>query len=198
MMTGKRNLLLAGVIAVALGSPATAQVQFPTLARNYSAWMARAMDECTPAGLTVLTPGVPGQGCIGAHLVTDDEMTMTWARLVVSGKTGKVKVFGRGLVPGSRVKVQLSLRITKTGVFTKHPPSSNQKVTFADFVLLCADQPFGFVVTSGGVLAGSADLATCLAPNGPLATASNIEIVEAGLVNHDNSDRLFARSGILR
>jgi hypothetical protein len=197
MVKGMKALLLTGLIAAVSGSPASAQVQFPTLARNYSTWMARAMDQCTPSGLTVLSPGLPGSGCVGANTVTDNQMTMTWARLVVSGKTGKVKVFGRGLIPGSRVKVQLALRVTKGGVLTKHPPSTNQKVTFQDVVILCAQTPFGFVVNSSGVLAGSADLATCLAPHTGLATG-NIEIVEAGLVNHDNSDRLFARSGILR
>jgi hypothetical protein len=184
------------VIGVA-GGRAYGQVQFPTVSRNYVAWMARAMDQCIPSGLTVIPSGVPATGCIATNVNTDNLMTMQFAKLVVNARTGKLRVYGKGLIPGSRVKVQLTLRVTKNGVSAKHPPGTSQRVTFEDIVLLCAHTPFGFVVSDRGILAGQADLATCLSPDPALATG-NIEIFNSGLVNADNGNKLFARAGILR
>jgi hypothetical protein len=190
-----------GVIVggIAWGSTAFAQVQFPTAARTFSVWLARAMDSCTPGMLTVVTmESLPtAAGCLGAHSATDGLLTMTFGKLVVRPRSGKVVVLAHGLPVGARVKIQLTVRVTKNGLQIKHPPGFNQRVTFADQTVLCGDTPFGFVVNGRGTLAGQIQLSTCLAPYPTLATG-NIEILDAALVNADNSDKPFARPGILR
>jgi hypothetical protein len=196
MTRGKRSLLLAGVIA-AFTARADAQVQFPKVTRNYSATLARAMDECIPSGLSVIGSGLPTTGCVATNLVTDDQMTFDAAKIEIRAKSGRIKVSGRGFPLGARVRLQLLVRVTKDGMLTKHPPSTNQRVTFSDQTLLCGPSPFGFVTSARGILAGTTDLSTCVAPNGGLASG-NIEVLEAALVNVDNSDRVFARPGILR
>jgi hypothetical protein len=198
MTRGKGTLLLAGFFAAcAASSRVEAQVNFPTVTRNYSATLVRAVDRCTPGALSVIGAGLPGSGCIAANSTTDDQQVFDFGKLVVKSKTGRISVLGRGMIPGSRVKILLTVRVTKNGVLTKHPPTTSSRVTFADQTLLCAQDPFGFVVSARGVLGGKTDLATCTAPNGGLATG-NIEILDAALVNADNNNRVFARPGILR
>ncbi|MCX8073409.1 MAG: hypothetical protein N3C12_13300 [Candidatus Binatia bacterium] len=180
------------------GGSAWAQAQFPLVARSFSAWLVRAFDPCTPGGLTVVSPGLPAQGCLTTASVVDDQMKMDFGKVRILKGSGKIKVFGRGMTPGGRVKVQLTLRVTKLGVNTKNPSKTNARVTFADQVVTCGPPPFGFVIVyPTGALGASIDLADCLAPYPGLATG-NIEIEEVALVNVDNGNKVFARPGVLR
>ncbi len=199
MTRGKGILLMAGLIAACTASSqGEAQVvNIPKIARNYSATLVRAMDECIPSGLSVVGMGLPGTGCLAANAVTDDQMTFDSGKVTINARTGRVRVLGRGLIPGKRVHLVLQLRITKSGMTTLHPPNSSARVTFADRTVVCGQAPFGFVINGRGVLGGKIDLAQCLAPNIRLETG-NIEILDAYLVNADNGDRVFARPGILR
>ncbi|GIW45844.1 MAG: hypothetical protein KatS3mg077_3126 [Candidatus Binatia bacterium] len=199
-MKVRRALAIAAVASGLLlaGGKSWAQVQFPKVARSFSAWLVRAFDPCTPGGLTVVSPGLPAQGCLTSATTVDDQMTMDFGKVRVTKDTGKLKLFGRGMIPGGRVKVQLSVRVTKTGVNTKSPTKSNARVTFEDQTVICGPPPFGFVIVfPTGVLGASIDLADCLSPYPGLATG-NIEILDVALVNADNGNKVFARPGVVR
>jgi hypothetical protein len=194
----------AGVLATgSLVTPVNAQ-SFPSRARLYSTHMARAFDVCTPGGLTVLTPNLPASGCVAANSVTDNTTLMNWARLTVS-KTGRIKLVARGFTFGDAVRVRLHMRITRRGVLTKHPPSTNNTVTFSDVIVDCPPSPDAYVVRPNGAIGAATTLASCLAPNAGLASGltngntlpNNIEILGASLVSVLSGKEL-ARSGIVR
>lgn len=191
------TLAVAGAMIIG-GSPGKAQLPlFPTVARSFSAWLVRAYDPCTPGGLTVTTSGLPSQGCLATATSVDDQMTMEFAKIVISKKSAKIAVIGRGLIPGGRVKVQLTVRTTRNGISTKHPPGT-KRVTFQDTTVVCGPAPFGFIaVWPSGKLLGKIDLSECLQPYPGLATG-NIEVVDVALLNADNSNRVFARPGVMR
>jgi hypothetical protein len=189
------GMIVGGTLAM---RPAFAQtVAFPTAARGYTAWMARATDECSAPSLTVLSggPGLPATGCLQANNTTDDETTMAYARLVINSRSGRILVFGSGFAPGQRVKVQLTARVTRSGVATKHPLGINN-VTFQDVAVQCPNTPFGLTVRPNGVLLGSLTLSDCFMSPG--LAKGNIEILDAALLNVDNGDKVFARPGLER
>ncbi len=161
--------------------------------------MARAMDQCNPATVSVATTGVPFSGCPQANSTTDSVITMKTARLTFAQTTGKLTLYGTGFQFGSRVTTQLTLRITKPGQTTLHPHQVNKSVTFQDVTLLCPNVPFGFVARPNGSIAGSAKLSDCLTQNGDATGLSNgnIEILDSALINIDTM-KVFARPGILR
>lgn len=166
------------------------------------AWMARAVDECNPATISVTSPNVPGGGCLQANTVTDSGITMSFARVIVNARSGRILVFGRGLPFGARVTLQLTLRVTRGGINVKHlpGPGSNKRVTFEDQVVTCpnlSSSPFGFPVRPSGALLGTADLASCLGVANSGLSAGNIEVLGAELVNLDTG-KVFARPGIER
>lgn len=200
-MTVRRRVALAGAalsLLLAAGTTRAQTAQFPLVARSFSAWLVRAFDQCTPGGLSVVSPGLPQQGCLSTASGVDNQMTMDFGKVRISKGSGKIKLFGRGMTPGGRVKVQLTVRVTKTGVNTKNPTKSNARVTFADQTVVCGPPPFGFVIVyPTGALGASIDLADCLSSYPGLATG-NIEIEEVALVNVDNSNKVFARPGVLR
>jgi len=187
---------LASVLVFAATANAQAPL-FPNVARNYSVWLVRAYDACTPGTLTVTSAGLPSQGCLTTATTVDDQMTMQFAKLVVTKNSGKIKVIGRGLTPGGRIKVQLGVRTTRNGISTKNPPGT-KRVTFQDTTVVCGPPPFGFIaVWPSGNLGGTINLSDCLQPYPGLATG-NIEIIDAALVNADNGNKVFARPGIMR
>src|SRR5262245_32406488 len=102
MKLAKSVGLSAAVAATVLvASAAHAQnAPFPTTARRYTSWMARAMDQCVPSGISVL--GAAAGACLQANSVTDDTITMNFARIVVNSRTGRVVLFGRGFPAGAR------------------------------------------------------------------------------------------------
>lgn len=198
-------LLGTGVLASGTMKVTSAEAQgFPSRARLYSTHMARAFDECTPSTLTVTTPNLPTTGCVAANTTTDSTTLMNWARLTI-GKNGRVKLVARGFTFGDAVRVRLQLRVTRRGVFTKHPPSSTSTVTFADVSVDCPPSPDAFVVRPNGAIVSSTSLSACLAPNVGLASGftnmntfpNNIEIVGTSLVSVLSGKEL-ARSGIIR
>jgi hypothetical protein len=191
------GLFVGGALAV---QPVLAQtVPFPTAARKYSAWMVRAMDECNPSTVSVApVAGLPTTGCLQTNSMTDSAIGMKTARLTVNSITGKLTLLGTGFQFGSRVTTQLTLRVTKPGQSTKHPPVA-RTVTYQDVTVMCPNMPFWFVARPSGVLAGSAKLSDCLAAN-DFATglsSGNIEILDSALINIDTG-KIFARPGILR
>jgi hypothetical protein len=197
--------LIGGLVAV---QPADAVVAFPTKALNYSTWLARAMDECSSPTTTVLSPGSPTAGCIQSNVVTDDSVspgaTMRFARLAVrkSGNhRGRLSLFGSGFHSGQRMKVQLTLRVTKHGQVTKHPPSPPpQTVTFEDVTVQCGNGPVTgcFTANVNGSVAGSMTLSDCLTQNSEPTGLSigNIQILDSALVNCDTG-KVIATPGIL-
>jgi len=197
-MKTRLTLAVGAIVAgVTWGGTANAALaSFPTVTRNFAVWMVRAYDQCTPSGLSVVGSGVPGTGCLAANVATDSTITMSSTRLAVRKVTGKVAIYGRGYPAGARVKVQLTLRVTKPVGSTKHPPATNQKVTFADTTVQCGTTPFGFVANGRGTIAGSVLLSSCLGSNSGLSTG-NIEIIDAALVNNDTG-LVFAHPGVLR
>jgi hypothetical protein len=133
--------------------------------------------------------------------VTEASLPMNFARLRVS-KTGKIRLYARGLTFGESVRVRLNLRVTRKNVATKHPPKTAATVTFADVVVDCPKSPDAFVVRPNGAVLGKTDLAACLAPNTGLAggaspNLANIEVLGASLVNV-SSNKELARSGVVR
>ena len=192
--------MVGAVASVALlggrGFAAPPPIPFPTSARGYAAWMARAFDECNPATVSVVGANLPAAGCVAAS--TDNSMTMTFARLIVSARTGSVLVYGRGMPSGARVRVNLTLRTTRHNLLTKHPSGVNS-VTFQDTVASCPNpstSPFGYTVRPNGALLGVSKLNSCLGPNSGLAMG-NVEIIDAALVNID-SGKTFAHPGLVR
>jgi len=195
---GLGGAVLSSMLLIVSHEAAAQTVQFPKVARSFSASLVRAFDPCTPGGLTVTSPQLPSSGCLTTASIVDDQMTMDFGKVRIARGSGKIKLFGRGMVPGGRVKVQLTVRVTKNGVNTKHPPKTNARVTFADQSVICGPPPFGFVIVyPTGVLGASINLSDCLAPYPGLATG-NIEIVDIALVNADNGNKVFARPGVLR
>lgn len=193
------GMVVGGVLAV---QPVLAQLApFPTAARRYAAWMARAMDECSSPTTSVVSPGVPASGCIQANVTTDSAIGMKLARLNISKVTGKVTLFGTGFQFGNRVSTQLTLRVTKQDQTTTSPAGINP-VTFQDVTITCPNipnAPFWFVARQTGALAGSVKLTDCLTQAG-LATglaSGNVEVLDAALINVD-TNKVFARPGIVR
>jgi hypothetical protein len=127
---------------------------------------------------------------------------MKHAKLVVrrfGNGEGRIRLFGRGFQSGQRLKVRLTLRTTRSGVLTKHPPSTNSTVTFSDTTVDCDNaSPNCFVANAIGVVAGSQSLAGCLTSNGQSAQLAkqNVQIVNAELVNCDTG-AVVAVPGIL-
>jgi len=194
---------IAAAIGVVVGGalalhPALAQtVPFPTIARSYLTWMARAMDECNPATTTVLgNPNVPSSGCLQANSTTDDIMKMNFARLAINARTGRLVVFGRGFEFGSRVIVELKLRVTKQGQDTPSSPPGGVPITFEDFTVMCPGASPWFPVNNNGVLLGRAYLSDCIPYPG--LDRGNIEVLDSALLNPDNGNKVFARPGIRR
>src|SRR5262245_14830519 len=108
-MKAHRLTFVVGAVVGGLGlvGPAmAAQANCPTIARNFRAYMARAMDQRSPATISVTSPGVPAGGCPQANVATDDSITFNFAILTVNARTGRVMVFGRGFPFGARVKAQ--------------------------------------------------------------------------------------------
>ncbi len=190
------------VLAAGLVSSSHAQTlpSYPKKAPAFDAWMARAFDSCTPSGLTVVSPtNVPNTGCLSANSVTDSALPYNFARLRVA-KSGKIRLYARGLTFGESVRVRLNLRVTRQGVSTKNPTKSNATVTFADISVDCPAAPNAFVVRPNGTIVGATDLNTCLAPNSNLGGGTgtnNIEVLGASLVNVATGKE-FARAGVLR
>ena len=198
---------LVGLLVVA--QPVRAQqAPFPARALYYTAWLARAMDQCTPSGTTVLTMGSPTEGCIQTNSATDSDSvapgaTMTWARLAVSrtvNRQGRIRVMGRGFHAGQRIAIRLKLRVTKTGQQTLHPQGNGQRVTFEDFTVQCGNSPISgcFQAHVNGTLATAMKLTDCLDQNSePLGLATgNIQILDSALVNCDTG-KIFATPGIV-
>lgn len=188
----------AGLLA-GIQSAQAADVRFPTKAQTYTTWMVRAFNQCTPSGLTVTSAGFPTAGCVAtaSDLLPPGNplgATMNFAKLVVrkfGASEGRVRVYGRGFQAGQRIKVRLTLRTTRSGVFTKHPPSVNNTVTFADQAVDCDNaSPNCFVANAGGVLAGSQALSACLTANSlsNKLAGENVQIVNAELVNCDTGN----------
>jgi hypothetical protein len=199
MKTVTIGIAVGALLGVLLCNPGHAQtVAFPKLANSYTTWMARAMDQCNPAMVSVAGAGLPSGGCVQSNTATDDVMTMNFARLIVSARTGRVLVFGRGLPYGSRTRVRLTLRVTKPGVTTKH--NGLIRVTFEDTTVDCPNAtttPFGYTGRPNGVLLGSSNLADCLGSSDSGLARGNIEILSSELVNVDTG-KTYARPGIFR
>jgi hypothetical protein len=70
---------------------AAAQVQFPKVARSFSAWLVRAFDPCTPGGLAVTSPQLPSAGCLTSASVVDDQMTIDFGKELA--RSGVVREF---------------------------------------------------------------------------------------------------------
>jgi hypothetical protein len=204
--------VLAGVAIVAVGSVAQAQTGFPTKAIKFSSWLARGFDSCTPGGLTVTSSNLPSSGCFAVH---SDPLpppagsnplgaTMKFGRLDVrrfpaTGGQGKVKLLMFGLQNGQRVKVRLTLRTTRSGITTKHPPNKSALVTFQDTVVECKLSAANcFTANPRGVVLGTQTLDQCLTQSGlPTGLAKeNVEILGAEVVNCDDGN-VVARPGIL-
>jgi hypothetical protein len=191
-------------------SASAADSRFPTRARNFSTWMVRAFNQCTPGSLSVFGAGVPSSGCVAT--VSDDlppgdplGASMKYSRLTVrrfpgsSGGEGKIILTGRGFQPGQRIAVRLTLRTTRSSFATKHPPTVNSPITFADTTIDCGNQSAGcFGAHANGAIIGRQSLVDCLTQNGqPTGLANeNVEIVAASLVNCDTTDTV-AVPGIL-
>jgi len=204
--------VLAGVGIMAVGSVAHAQTGFPTRAIKFSSWLARAFDSCTPGGLTVTTSNLPSSGCLAVH---SDPLPppagsnpvgapMKFGRLDVrrfpaTGGQGKVKLLMFGLQNGQRVKVRLTVRTTRSGITTKHPPKTNALVTFQDTVVECKLSAANcFTANPRGVVLGTQTLDQCFVQTGlPTGLAGqNVEILSAEVVNCDDGF-VVARPGIL-
>ncbi len=197
--------LVVAIVAGCLGSALAAQpssaadIRFPTKARTYTAWMVRAFDQCIPSGTTVVGLGLPSVGCIAT--VSDPlppgaplGATMNFAKLTLRrfpgsfGGDGRIKLTGRGFQGGQRVSVRLTLRTTRSGVATLHPPTSNSTVTFVDTTIDCGNQSANcFVARQNGAIAGSQTLKDCLVRNGeqPGLTRENLQVIDAALINCD-------------
>jgi len=194
---GARMAVVATAIGVMLllvwgHSAAAQQASFPRIARGINTWMARAMDACTSNNVTVVSPGLPPGGCAQSNTVTDNTLGMNYVKLRVN-RNGKIGLLGTGFTLGDSLRVRMTLRVTKAD----DPPSSNQRVTFADFTVDCPLAPDAFLVRPNGSVVGRTDFTTCLSPNTALGTGSNIEIMSASLVNAATG-QVVASPGILK
>ncbi len=192
-----------------LVADAGAVVSLPRMAQSFSTYFARAYDPCVlPVDdgpgpvVTVVSPtNVPGIGCLSSNSATDSVLSMSYAKLLVNNR-GRIGLFGAGFPFGARVKVQLSLRVTRKVGSVKHPLASNQMVTFQDVTILCPTSAFGFPVRPSGGVVGVTTLAACLGTSnaglaGVAGAPANIEVLGAQLINLDNSLPL-ANPGIVR
>lgn len=186
---------------------------FPKRAPRFSSWLVRAFDLCTPSGLTVTTANLPSSGCLattpsdpfpppigtnplGAPMKLGK---LDVRRFPLAGGQGRVKLFMTGLQNGQKVKVRLTVRTTRAGVNTKHPPKTNALVTFADTIFECGNQISGcFVANARGVVLGKQTIDSCLTQSSqPKGLAShNLEVIAAEVVNCDTGN-VVARPGIL-
>jgi hypothetical protein len=184
-------------LTMALGSlqTASAQVAFPKFARSYIAYMARAMDQCSATTLTVSAPpNLPTDGCLQTNAVTDDQLTMGWARVYLR-ETGRIIVVGDWFDPNpASVQLQMTLRVTRKGVTTN---MGVQTVTFPDLTVQC---PTVIPSQPDGSIYSILQLSDCLgAGAGGLATGtSNIEVVDLALLNVSNGNEAFGNPGLLR
>jgi hypothetical protein len=177
------GMVLGGAFAV---RPALAQVPFANPARAYTSWMARAMDECTSPSVTVTSPGLPTAACPQVNVATDSDLLMRYTRVAFSSRTGSVRVVGTGYQAGARVKVQMTVRVTKPNQSVL--PSGTKSITFPDVTAQCPTGAFGIPVNLNGGLQGSFKLADCL-PSSGLATG-NIEVLDLALINVDTGEVL--------
>jgi hypothetical protein len=195
------QLALAGaavgvVSLVAVTHSATAQVApFPKMAQGINTWMVRAMDNCNPAGVSVVTPGSPSSGCYQANGITDNTLGMKFAKLRVTNR-GRIALFARGFTLGDVLRVRLTLRVTKVNISKLHPPGAD-RVTFADTTVDCPQSPVAFSARPNGAITGYTTLDACLGPNSGLAKG-NIEILDVSLVNALPGGKVVAVPGILR
>jgi hypothetical protein len=171
------------------------QVSFPRLARSFSAWMARAMDQCAAPTLSVVNPAGAGVACPQTNSVTDNTLSMRFAKMRVTAR-GRVGLFGTGFTLGDALRLRLTLRVTQIAGQVKHPPGSNKRVTFPDQTIDCPKSPDAFLARPNGAVVGRTDLGACLAPFGNLQHG-NIEILDAELINVNNG-KTVAIPGILR
>jgi hypothetical protein len=198
------QLALAGaavgvVSLVAVTYSATAQVvPFPKMAQGINTWMVRAMDNCNPAGVSVVTTGSPSSGCYQANGgTTDDTLGMKFAKLRVTNR-GRIALFARGFTLGDVLRVRLTLRVTKVNISKLHPPVAD-RVTFADTTVDCPAPASGaaFSARPNGSITGYTTLDACLGPNSGLAKG-NIEILDVSLVNALPGGKVVAVPGIFR
>jgi len=195
------QLALAGALGMAslvvVTHSATAQqASLPTIARGINTWMARAMDVCNPATVSVATTGSPSDGCLQSNSgTTDNTLTMKSAKLRVTNR-GKIVLFATGFTLGNELRVRLTLRVTKPGITTLHPHLTNQKVTFTDVTVDCPQSPDAFNARPNGAVIGSTSLDACVAPFPGLAKG-NIEIIDVSLVNA-LTNKTVAVPGVLR
>ena len=197
------QLTVAGVtiavmsLSLMASSASGQQASFPRVARGLTTWMARAMDQCNPATLSVVTPNLPSGGCLQTNSVTDGTLGMKFAKLRLNQR-GRIGLFGTGFTLGDALRVRLTLRVTRGGMNVKHlpGPGTNKRVTFVDTTIDCPKAPDAFSARPNGAVAGSTDLAACLTPTTGLASG-NIEILDASLVNVATG-KIVAVPGILR
>lgn len=212
----KKGFIGFGALVVVTAVPLASFAQhpfFPNRAPQFSSWLVRAFDPCTPSGLTVTSPNLPTSGCLATQpsdpfpppLGTNSlGAPMKLGKLDVrrfpfSGGQGRVKLFMTGLQNGQKVKVRLTVRTTRNGVNTKHPPKSNALVTFADTTFECGNQNAGcFVANARGVVIGAQTIDSCLTQSAqPKGLAShNLEVIAAEVVNCDDGN-VVARPGVL-
>jgi hypothetical protein len=215
------GMLAACIVVSAHQAPAAGVFDAPKIARSYTTWMARAFDQCNPATLSVVSPGLPTGGCAASHTVTDDMNRCDFAKLTISGTPAKIRLLARNCLCGSRIRVELSLRVTKPNVTTKQKGLSD--VTFEDRTIECGplpgppngsgnDSPNGyFTALSGkcssafpcpsgfcGNVATSMSLADCLGNSLKGLSTGNIEILDAALLDADNGNAVFMTPGIFR
>jgi hypothetical protein len=195
---GTTFTVILAALALLAASANAQTVPFPRLARYYITWMARAMDQCTAPTLSVVNPPGEPPACPQVNGTTDNTITMGFARLAVTSR-GRIGLFVTGLPFTARVRIQLTLRVTRNVTTVKHPPGSNKRVTFQDVTIQCpppATSPFGLVASGRGAIAARMTLESCLT-NTALATG-NIEILNSALLDIDNGNKVFAVPGILR
>ena len=201
-------------LAFLVHAAAAQNPDIPKLANSYHVFLARAYDQCQFAedgpgpSVSVLDvnnnhqpfAGLPATGCLAQNNDTDSQLPMKVARLLVN-KRGRIAVFGTGFPFGARIKVELTLRVTRAVDGVLHPKLGTSEVTFEDTTIQCPNTFFGFPVRGSGSLAGTTTLAACLGSNSGLAggagARANIEILDAALINVDTGKPL-AHPGILR
>jgi hypothetical protein len=189
MATGLLSLVVATHTAVAQ------QANFPRLARGFSSWLARAMDQCAAPTLSVVNPSGAGVACPQANSVTDSTLSMRFAKMRVTAR-GRVGLFATGFTLGDALRIRLTLRVTQIAGQVKHPPGSNKRVTFPDLTIDCPKAPDAFLARPNGAVVGRTDFGACLAPSSNLQNG-NIEILDAELINVNNG-KTVAIPGVLR
>lgn len=201
-MMKKVSMNRASVCAVillsvaALAGRANGQAAFVKNAFAYSATFARAMDECNPTTLTVSAPAhLPADGCQRANVVTqDDTLTWNYAKVIIQD-SGRITLIGRKFPFGQRAFLELTLRVTRSGVSTN---MGSQSVTFPDVTVDCGDTPVGFVANRNtGAISGHTTLTACLgASNSGLAGPNvNIEVISSALLDPDSGNLVFGVPG---